>query len=233
MPLPTSFPTSISHFQFARILDQIQMPHHFPEQGDVLSFCFKMGPGEAALFLMAGVIILLFGINVFKGVVMINAAIVGAVAGTFFGAKGGNETVGAVIGGFTAAVISWPLMKHAVAIMGFAIGSLVGASLWRVFSLHPDFFWAGGMMGGITFGLLSFLLFRGCVMMYTSLQGASMAIFGILSLVMKYQDLAPKLIQYLSAKTFILPIAIFIPTLCGLIFQQTPSAAAAKPVVKK
>lgn len=232
MSFPTSLPTSMSHFQAARILDQIQMPHHFPEQGDVLSFCFKMGPGEAAVFLMLGVIILLFGINVFKAVVMINAAIVGAAIGSFLGEKAGNETVGVVLVGFTAAVISWPLMKHAVAIMGVAIGAVVGASLWRVFSLNPELFWAGGLVGGVTFGLLSFLLFRGCVMMYTSLQGASMAVFGILSLIMKYQDIAPKLTQYLSAKSFILPIAIFIPTLCGLIFQQMPSASA-KPAVKK
>lgn len=222
----------MSHFQAARILDQIQMPHHFPEQGDVLSFCFKMGPGEAALFLMVGVIILLFGINVFKAVVMVNAAIVGAALGSFFGERAGNEAVGVVIGGFTAALVSWPMMKHAVAIMGVAIGAVVGASLWRVFSLNPELFWAGGLVGGITFGLLSFLLFRGCVMMYTSLQGASMAVFGILSLVMKYQDVAPKLTQYLSAKTFILPVAIFIPTLCGLIYQQMPGAGA-KPAVKK
>ena len=210
------------------------MPHHFPEQGDVLSFCYKMGPGEAALFVIVGVIILLFGISLFKAVVMVNAAIVGAALGAFLGEKAGNDTVGAVIGGFTAAVVSWPLMKHAVAIMGFAVGAMVGASLWKTFSLNHEMFWAGGLIGGVTFGLLSFLLFRGCVMMYTSLQGASMTVFGVLSLIMKYQDVAPKVTQYLSNKAFVLPMAIFIPTLFGLIFQQMPpSAAAAKPVQKK
>ena len=173
---PTTLPTS---FQAAKILEQVHLPQHFPELGDVLSFCYKMGPGEAAIFLIVGVIMLLFGINVFKGVVIVNAAIVGAAAGAFLGDRAGNESVGAVIGGFTAAVLAWPLMKHAVAIMGFAIGSLVGASLWRIFAVqHPELYWAGGFIGGVTFGLLSFLLFRGCVMMYTSLQGASMAVFG-------------------------------------------------------
>ena len=209
------------------------MPHHFPEQGDVLSFCFKMGPGEAALFVIIGVIILLFGINLFKAVVMVNAAIVGAGIGAFLGDKAGNDSVGMIIGGFSAAVLSWPLMRFAVAIMGFTIGAVVGAALWRVFSLNHDLHWAGGLIGGVTFGMLSFLLFRGCVMMYTSLQGASMAVFGILSLIMKYQDLAPKMTQYLSTKQFLLPLAIFIPTLCGLIFQQTPSGGAAKPAAKK
>lgn len=209
------------------------MPRHFPEQGDVLSFCFKMGPGEAALFVILGVIILLFGINLFKGIVMVNAAIVGAGIGAFLGDKAGNDSVGMLIGGFTAAVLSWPLMRFAVAIMGAGIGSVVGAALWRVFALHHDLHWAGGVIGAVTFGMLSFLLFRGCVMIYTSLQGSAMAVFGILSLIMKYQDLAPKMNQYLSTKQFILPVAIFIPTLCGLIFQQTPGAGTAKPAAKK
>ena len=200
---------------------------------DVLDFCRRMGPGEAALFVIVGVIMLLFGINVFKTVVIANAAIVGAAIGAFIGEKAGNDSVGGLIGGFTAAVLAWPLMKHAVAIMGFAIGSLVGASLWRIFAVkHPELYWAGAFIGGVTFGLLSFLVFRGCVMMYTSLQGASMAVFGILSLVMKYQDLAPRLTQYLSARTFALPLAIFIPSMLGLIFQQMPSAAGKTPAKK-
>jgi hypothetical protein len=231
MQLPTSLPTS---YQAGKIIEQIHMPQHFPELGDVLSFCFKMGPGEAALFLIVGIIMLLFGVSFFKLVVMINAAIIGAGIGIFIGGKAGNEDVGAIIGGFSAALISWPLMKHAVAIMGFGLGGIVGAGLWRVFAVHhPELFWVGGVLGGITFGLLSLLLFRGCVMMYTSFQGASLAVLGLLSLVMKYQDLAPRLTQYLSAKSFVLPLAIFIPTMFGLIFQYTPSAAGANSAGKK
>ena len=233
MPLPTSLPTSYpTSYQVGKILDQIQMPHHFPELGDVLSFCFKMGPGEAVIFLVGGVLMLLFGISLFKFVVMVNTALLGAGVGMYIGDKAGNESVGALIGGFSAALLCWPLMKHAVAMMGFILGGLAGAALWRLFEVkHPELFWVGGLMGGVTFGLLSFLLFRGCVMMYTSLQGAGMAVCGLLSLIMKYQDVAPKITQYLSMKTFVLPLAIFIPAMFGLIFQQMP-VAGAKPAGK-
>ena len=215
------------------VLEQIHVPNHWPVQGDVLSFCYKMGPGEAALFLIIGVIFVLFGINIFKFVVMANAGIAGAAIGVFAGEKAGNAAVGALIGGFTAAVIAWPLMKHAVAIMGGVIGAVVGASLWRAFGLNHEFYWAGAMCGGITFGMLSFLLFRGCVMMYTSLQGSLMVVVGVLSLICKYQDVAPKMMQTMSAKAYIMPIAVFIPFLCGLIFQQSPSAGAAAAGAKK
>jgi hypothetical protein len=233
MPLPTTFPTSLPRFNAGAILDQIQMPHHWPAQGDLLSFCYKMGPGEAALFVILGVILLLFGINIFKFVVMLNAALLGAAIGAFIGEKAGNTAVGATVGGFTGAVLSWPLLKHAVALMGGVIGAVVGASVWRLLNLNPEFFWAGALCGGVTFGLLSFLLFRGCVMIYTALQGSSMVVVGILALVFKYQDLAPRLTQALSAKAYILPIAIFIPAMCGLIFQQTPITAGAATPQKK
>src|SRR5947209_1723798 len=227
MALPTTFPTSMPKFNAGAILDQIQMPHHWPEQGDLLSFCYKMGPGEAAIFVIFGVILLLYGINIFRFVVMLNAALAGAAIGAFLGGKAGNASVGATVGGFTGAALSWPLLKHAVALMGGVIGALIGASMWRLFNLNPEFFWAGAICGGVTFGFLSILLFRGCVMIYTALQGSSMVVVGALALIFKYQDLAPRLTQALSAKAYILPIAVFIPAMCGLIFQQTPSPAAA------
>src|SRR5258708_39412920 len=90
MALPTTFPTSLPRFTVRNILDQIQMPHHWPAQGDLLSFCYKMGPGEAALFVIFGVILLLFGVNIFKFVVMLNAALLGAAIGAFIAEKAGH-----------------------------------------------------------------------------------------------------------------------------------------------
>jgi hypothetical protein len=80
--------------------------------------------------------------------------------------------------------------------------------------------------------MLSFLLFRGSVMMYTSLQGSVMIVFGLLGLIYKYQDLAPKITESLSGKSFILPMVIFIPATIGLIWQQTQFPAQAPPAKK-
>ena len=74
--------------------------------------------------------------------------------------------------------------------------------------------------------MLSFILFRGSVMMYTSLQGSVMLIFGVLGLVFKYQDIAPKVAENMTVKPFLLPLAIFIPAFLGLIYQQTQFAPA-------
>jgi len=80
------------------------------------------------------------------------------------------------------------------------------------------------LTGLVGFGLLSFILFRGSVMMYMSLQGSVMLIFGILGLVYKYKELGPQVTENMTLKPFLLPLAIFIPALLGLVYQQAQSA---------
>jgi hypothetical protein len=224
MQIPTTLPSSLPHFSAASVLDQIQMLHRWPQQGDLMSLCYKMGPAEAALFVILGVIFLLFGINIFKMLVIANAALLGAIAGAWIGEKGGNAPVGAISGAFIAGALSWPLMKHAVAIIGALIGAFVGASVWKLANQNPELAWAGALCGGAVFGLLSFVLFRGCVIMFTSLQGAAMIVVGILALLFKYPEFAPKLAALMSSKEYILPLAVMIPSLIGLVFQHGPTA---------
>lgn len=179
-----------------------------------------MGPAMAALLILAGVIYLLFGVYMFRVLVMLNAALLGAYLGALLGSHGHAPAAGAFLGGFTAAAVTWPLMKHAVAVMGGIFGAVLGASIWRTCGLEPHYAWAGGMTGLVGFGMLSFILFRGSIMMFTSLQGAVMLVFGILGLIYKYQNVAPTVTDNIMFQPFILPSIIFIPAILGLIYQQ-------------
>jgi hypothetical protein len=202
------------------------LPAHVPAQGDMLSWAQNMGPAMAALLVVAGIIYLAFGVYFYRGLVTLNAALAGVYLGGLLGAKFGNSLAGAMVGGCAAAAIVWPGMKYAVAIMGGIFGMLLGASLWRSMNLEPNYAWAGGMMGLIFFGMLSFILFRGSIMMYFSLQGSVMLVFGILGMIYKYQGVAQDVTRHLSVKPFILPLCIFVPTVVGLIYQQTQYPAA-------
>ena len=106
----------------------------------------------------------------------------------------------------------------------------VTASIWRTAGLDPSLAWAGALSGLIAFGMLAFIVFRGSVIMYMSLQGSVMLLFGILGLVFKYQDIAPQIVHKIALKPFLLPLSILIPALLGLIYQQTqnPPAEAKK-----
>jgi len=211
----------------------LRAPWMLPEQADLLQWCRDMNPGAATLLVVAGVVYLLFGFYMFKWLVTLNAALVGAYIGSLIGRTGDAAVAGAFMGGFTAAAATWPLMKYAVTIMGGVFGALLGISIWRSTGLDPHYAWSGGLTGLIFFGMLSFLVFRVSVMSYTSLQGSVMLIFGILSLIYKSPDVAGRLTDAMTFKPFILPAAIFIPAICGMFYQAQSGAAEADAGKKK
>ena len=47
-----------------------------------------------------------------------------------------------------------------------------------------------------------------------------MRMIGILGLIYKYQTIAPMLTQNMTTRSFLLPSAIFVPAVFGLIYQQ-------------
>ena len=209
------------------------IPAHWPVQGDLLEWCRVAGPGLAVILILAGIVFLLFGYSIFKVLVTLNAAVLGGYVGAMLGDKSGVAIPAAIVGALLSATAAWPTMRYAVAIMGALFGAVLGVTFWRLANLDPQFGWSGGVTGLVFFGLLSFLLFRECIITYTSLQGSVMLVFGILGLVLKYQDVAEPLDHHFQLKPFLLPLAIFIPTLCGFIYQRAtlsgpPPAAPAK-----
>jgi len=201
---------------------------HWPGQHDLLNTCHDMAPAIAALLVLLGGIYLLFGFNIYKGLVILNAFVLGAALGAALGESNHIQVPLAIVGGFAAAAITWPLMKWAVAVMGGLFGALLGASIWRLSNLDPQFAWAGAATGMVTFGLLSFILFRGCVMMYTSLQGSVMLIFGIISLLSRHDSILHTISENMKLRPSLLPIMIFIPAIAGLIYQQHNGGSGAQ-----
>ena len=197
------------------------MPAQWPGQMDLLTACQRMGPGEACILVIMGVIYLMFGYSIFRGLVTMNAMAAGAYLGALMGRNSNALAAGALIGAIVAAAITFPLMKYAVMIMGGIFGAALGASLWRQAGLQPELAWAGALSGMIFFAMLSMILFRGSVILYTSLQGSVMLVFGILSLLYKYQSMGPEVTDIFSKRAFILPTVVLIPALVGLLYQQS------------
>src|SRR5205809_445939 len=116
----------------------LHMPHHWPEQVDLLDWAQHMSPGAAAILVIGGIVYLGFGWYLFKALVTLNAALVGMYFGALLGQKGDSVIAG-----------------------------------------------------------------------------------GILGLIYKYQGLSQQVTDKMLKQPFILPAAIFIPAVVGLIYQQT------------
>jgi len=209
------------------------MPEKWPAQTDLLTMCQNMGPGEACILVIAGIIYLMFGYCIFKALVTVNAMAAGAYMGALLGKSTNAMAAGAFIGAVLAAAITVPMMKYAVTVMGGIFGAALGASLWRQGNLQPELAWAGAMSGLIFFGMLSLIVFRGSVIMYTSLQGSVMLVFGILSLIYKYQNLQKDLTEMFTKRNFALPAAVLIPMVIGFLYQQAMHPAKAPPAPPK
>src|SRR6185312_2478918 len=169
-----------------------------PAQMDLLTACQNLGPGEACILVLLGIVYLMFGYSIFKALVTLNAMAAGAYLGALLGKSSNAVAAGAMIGAMIAGAITFPLMKYAVMIMGGIFGAALGASLWRQANLQPELAWAGALSGLIFFGMLSLVLFRGSVILYTSLQGAVMLVFGVLSLLYKYQSIGTEVTDCFS-----------------------------------
>ncbi|HTW95080.1 MAG TPA: hypothetical protein VMD30_09820, partial [Tepidisphaeraceae bacterium] len=184
---------------------------HWPREQDLVAWCQTIGPATSALLLAAGLIFLLWGFPVFKYLMMLNAGIIGAYLGASVGHKMDTVIAGALIGGFICAAITWPLARWAVALTGAALGLLIGSSIWRLTGQDINFDWAGGLIGMVFCGMLSFILFRGSVILFTSIQGAVLILCGILGFAYKYPSIAPEVSHALAQRPFILQAAVVLP----------------------
>ena len=206
--------------------DWFQPPTHWPAQTDLLNWCLHMNAGLAALLIALGIIYLLFGFKIFRVLMMLNAAALGAALGFGVGQRTDIGFALMVLCGFVAAAVTWPLMKWAIAVLGGLAGALLGASIWQSFGLDPHFAWSGALTGLVLFGLLSFIIFRGSVTMYMSLQGAAMLTLGAIGMLCKYDQIAPKLTHAMSLRPFLMPMAVIIPAIIGMLYQQSDGSAA-------
>src|SRR5688500_7792744 len=101
----------------------MSVPASWPGQMDLLQWTQKLGAGMATMLILLGIVYLMFGFYLFKGLVIMNAACVGAWLGVLVGDKSGSAVPCAVLGAFIAAAVAIPLMKWAVAVHGGLLGA--------------------------------------------------------------------------------------------------------------
>lgn len=198
----------------------------------------------AVVFLLAGLTCMFNGYKYYKIVTVILAMAIGGVGGYWMGEKIGAAYIVAGCLSLLLAVCCFPLMKYAVAVMGGLAGAFIGANIWAaaanlVFEgdraiAFAENYWVGALVGLLTLGMLAFIVFKLSVVLFTSVSGSTLMVFGVLALVLQVPNWQETVVNSISAHPIIVPLLVMVPAAIGLLMQETnPNAVPAGETPKK
>lgn len=211
--------------------DLLAHPEHMLHHLEALSMVW------AVIFLTAGLVCMLSGYRYYKSIVIILALAIGMFGGYYLGLRmdsGSNPTNARyIIGGCLAAllgVVCFPLMKYAVAAIGGLIGAFIGANAWSAVAFQSqaaasaDNYWIGALVGLLVFGMLSFILFKTSVVMFTSVSGSTLAVMGAMALLLQVPAWRGAVSNGITSHAVIVPMLVLVPAVIGLILQGSSAA---------
>lgn len=110
-------------------------------------------------------------------------------------------------------------------ILGAAAGGILAAGLWYAFNQPQIYIWVPAITGIIAGGMISFIVFKFAVMLFTSLGGSTIVVVAALALLHLYetnevQPATNHIQDMVFEQNWFLPVAVMVPTLLGLIMQN-------------
>lgn len=185
----------------------------------------------ASVLLVLGIMCILNGYKWHKWVIIACALMAGIGLGHVLSKQMGESRV--VIGALAllCAVVATPMLRIAVAVFAGLTGAFIGANAWTAFSEAPDSHLAGAAIGFISLALISFILFRPTVVMFTSIGGAALAVLGGITLLLHVPSLSDAVRESLAANQRLIPLLVGTAAITGFVLQFG-QAAEAKPAGK-
>ncbi len=183
----------------------------------------SLGLLEALTFISFGAVCLLYGWRIFKVLVVISFGLLGLLLGVTVSDKISGENshiIGGLIGLVLMAVISVPLMRWAVSILGAVAGGILTSGMWYACGLTETYIWAGALIGIIAGGMISFIIFKIAVILFSSLGGSGLLAIGILALLYLYPQTTEKVEELIFTQKWFLPTMLMAPTLVGVVLQH-------------
>jgi hypothetical protein len=177
---------------------------------------------EALAFICFGVVCLLYGWRIFKILVTLCFALVGLFGGLLVNEKlvGGNGMWLGLMGLIMMAVLSLPLMRWGVSALGAIAGGILAGGVWYAFALPDKYIWAGALAGLIAGGMISFIIFKLAVILFTSYGGSVLIVTAVLAVLHTYMLDPGQVKEIVYGYRWFLPVALMVPTLAGIIIQN-------------
>ena len=182
----------------------------------------SLGLLEALTFMAFGVVCLFYGWRIFKVLVVIAFAFIGLWLGVIISSKvgGGSSPLLGIILCILLGALSIPMMKWGVSILGALAGAIVTGGLWYAFKLPEAYLWAGAIFGLIAGGMISFIVFKVAIMLFSSLGGSALIITGILAILHMYPQTSAYTKDMLYTTKWFLPVIVIVPTFIGVFVQN-------------
>jgi hypothetical protein len=183
----------------------------------------------AMLLLSVGVVYMLYGWRIFRALVVISFGFMGMFLGMLSADKlSTNDHAlmwGGIIGMALFASIAVPLMKWCVSILGAMAGGILTSGIWIALDLSDTYLPAGFIVGFIAGGLISFIMLKVSVMLFTSLGGSLITVTGLLALLNQYDVRVSDPMTFYTynlilTHSWFLPLAVVIPTIGGMLLQN-------------
>jgi hypothetical protein len=183
---------------------------------------------QAIIAISFGSVYLIYGWRIFKVLAVVSFGMVGLFAGIHLGSKIGTgpsaELWGGVMGLLVLGVLSIPFMHWAVSILGAVAGGIITGCIWYAVGFPEQYLWAGIAIGIIAGGMISFIVFKISVMLFTSLGGAVLIITGMLALARLYERFqtgdASFVYSLVNDYRWFMPSLLVFVTFIGLVIQH-------------
>lgn len=179
---------------------------------------------QAVIAISFGVVYLLYGWRIFKVLVVICFGLVGLFVGIKIGTRFDSQILGGIIGISVLAGISVPLMRWAVSILGAIAGGILAGGIWYACELPEEYILAGAIIGIVAGGMISFIIFKIAVMLFTSFGGGALIVTGMLALFYHYESIQEPPTESVKAMLYshhwFVPVLLLAPTFIGVIVQN-------------
>ncbi|HPC94508.1 MAG TPA: hypothetical protein PLU87_06170 [Sedimentisphaerales bacterium] len=184
----------------------------------------SLGLVEALTFISFGSVCLFYGWRVFRILVTICFGLLGLGLGVWANQRliAGNVIWLSLICSVFFAVLSVPFMRWGVTLLGAISGGILTAGVWLAAGLPEEYVWAGGLVGLIAGGMISFIVFKIAVILFTSLGGSSLMVVGILAIIYRYMTGGDggRLQVFAEANQWFIPSVLLIPMAIGIYLQN-------------
>ncbi len=195
-------------------------PRTLPEQTQILTSLSSAQLVFPLALCVIGGLLMGIGFKAYRWIVFLNFIALGYWEGGRLGEPGQIGIIGAVIGAVLMGVAAMPLMKYAVAVCGGMVGAVIGMVIWAYCEQPMDMAWAGGLVGLAVLGMLSFILFKTSVILFTSIEGASMFVLGACALLLRYKPWAADVGTNLNSKPALIPLLVVSLAAVALFWQH-------------